>query len=204
MAAAASRFERLPDAAAARDRHVSEELEEPMRIETVGIRSAITVVAAAIALGAGTKLAMAEAGMPTPWQMGMQDMVTELGASVSAFHTALVWLIAAVCVFVLALIVIIVIRFSEDKNPTPSRTTHHTWLEIAWTIVPVLILIAIAIPSFRILRQQLVLPAHDIVVKTTGYAWYWGYEYPVRPGRVQIRIRTWSKRRTSSPASLAC
>ena len=63
--------------------------------------------------------------MPTPWQMGMQDMVTELGASVSAFHTALVWLIAAICVFVLALIVIIVMRFSEDKNPAPSRTTHQ-------------------------------------------------------------------------------
>ena len=76
----------------------------------------------------------------------------------------------------------IVVRFNEDKNPVPSRTTHNTFLEVAWTILPVLILVAIAIPSFRLLRQQLIIPQADIVVKATGYAWYWGYEYPADQG----------------------
>ncbi len=112
----------------------------------------------------------------------MQEMVTELGQSVSNFHTYLVWLITAICLFVLALLLVIVARFNENKNPVPSRTTHNTLLEVAWTIVPVLILVAIAIPSFRLLRQQLVPPQADIVVKATGYSWYWGYEYPADQG----------------------
>jgi cytochrome c oxidase subunit 2 len=112
----------------------------------------------------------------------MQGMVTELGRDVSSFHTYLVWLISAICLFVLGLIVAIVIRFNENRNPVPSRTTHNTLLEVAWTIVPVLILVAIAIPSFRLLRQQLITPPADMVVKVTGYAWYWGYEYPADQG----------------------
>ena len=100
----------------------------------------------------------------------------------SNFHTYLVWLITAICLFVLALLLVIVVRFNENKNPVPSRTTHNTLLEVAWTIVPVLILVAIAIPSFRLLRQQLVAPQADIVVKATGYSWYWGYEYPADQG----------------------
>lgn len=112
----------------------------------------------------------------------MQGMVTELGQNVSDFHTYLVWLITAICVFVLALIVAIVMRFNERANPVPSRTTHNTLLEVAWTIVPVLILVAIAIPSFRLLRQQLITPPADVVVKATGYSWYWGYEYPADQG----------------------
>jgi cytochrome c oxidase subunit 2 len=109
-------------------------------------------------------------------------MVTELGRDVSSFHTYLVWLISAICLFVLGLIVAIVIRFNENRNPVPSRTTHNTLLEVAWTILPVLILVAIAIPSFRLLRQQLITPPADMVVKVTGYAWYWGYEYPADQG----------------------
>jgi len=112
----------------------------------------------------------------------MQGMVTEVGRDLSNFHTYLVWLIAAICLFVLALLIIVAVRFNERSNPVPSRTTHNTMLEVAWTIVPVLILVAIAIPSFRLLRQQLVVPPADVVVKATGYAWYWGYEYPADQG----------------------
>jgi len=112
----------------------------------------------------------------------MQGMVTELGRDMSSFHTYLVWLITAICLFVLALIVVIVARFNENRNPVPSRTTHNTLLEVAWTIVPVLILVAIAIPSFRLLRQQLITPPADLVVKVTGFSWYWGYEYPADQG----------------------
>ncbi len=148
-----------------------------MRIET-GRRSVTALSTAAVALVLGISEAFAAEGRPSPWEMGMQEMVTELGHSVSNFHTYLLWLIAAICLFVLALLLIIVARFNERKNPVPSKTTHHTLLEVAWTIVPVLILVAIAIPSFRLLRQQLVPPQADIVVKATGYSWYWGYEYP--------------------------
>ena len=153
-----------------------------MRIETAGLRSVITLIAAAIALGFGTSMAMAGTGVPSPWQMDFQGMVTEIGRDVANFHYWLVWLITAICLFVLALLVVIVVRFGEARNPIPSKTTHHTLLEVAWTVVPVLILVAIAIPSFRVLRQQLVIPPHDLVVKVTGYAWYWGYEYPSDQG----------------------
>jgi cytochrome c oxidase subunit 2 len=153
-----------------------------MRIETSGLRSAIPLFTAAVACVSGISAASAGTGAPTPWEMGMQGMVTEVGRDLSNFHTYLVWLIAAVCVFVLVLIIIIAVRFNEAKNPVPSKTTHHTWLEVAWTIVPVLILIAIAIPSFRLLRLQLIIPPADIVVKATGYSWYWGYEYAADQG----------------------
>jgi cytochrome c oxidase subunit II len=137
---------------------------------------------AAVALVLGISEAAAGTGAPSPWETGMQGMVTEVGRDLSNFHTYLVWLVTAVSLFVLALIVVIVVRFNETKNPVPSRTTHNTLLEVAWTIVPVLILVAIAIPSFRLLRLQLIMPTADIVVKATGYAWYWGYEYPADQG----------------------
>ncbi len=84
----------------------------------------------------------------------MQPMVTEVGRDLSSFHTYLVWLVTLICLFVLALIVAIVVRFNEKANPTPSKTTHNTLLEVAWTIVPVLILVAIAIPSFRLIYYE--------------------------------------------------
>jgi cytochrome c oxidase subunit 2 len=153
-----------------------------MRIETLGLRSVTALSTAAVALVLGISAASAGTGQPSPWETGMQGMVTELGRDVSNFHTYLVWLISAICIFVLALIVVIVTRFNERANPVPSRTTHNTLLEVAWTIVPVLILVAIAIPSFRLLRQQLITPPADMVVKVTGYSWYWGYEYPADQG----------------------
>ena len=123
--------------------------------------------------------ALAEYGKPVDWQMGMQDMATETARGVSSFHTWVTALMALVVLFVLGLIVAVVVKFNDKANPTPSRTTHHTVLEVAWTIVPVLILVAIAIPSFRILREQLILPDKpDVVLKAIGHAWYWEYEYP--------------------------
>lgn len=153
-----------------------------MRIETSRLRSVTALSTAAVALVLGISEAVAGTGAPSPWEMSMQGMVTEVGRDLSNFHTYLVWLITAVCVFVLALILIIVFRFNERKNPVPSRTTHNTMLEVVWTIVPVLILVAVSIPSFRLLRLQLVTPPADMVVKVTGYAWYWGYEYPADQG----------------------
>jgi cytochrome c oxidase subunit II len=158
-----------------------------MRIETAALRSAGTLLGAAIALGFGVSGAMAaQAGIAEPWQLDFQEMVTELGRDVTRFHYWLLWLITAISLFVAGLLVWIVVRFGERKNPEPSKATHNTVLEVAWTVVPVLILVAIAIPSFRILREQLVIPPHDIVVKATGYAWYWGYEYPSDQGGLKF------------------
>jgi cytochrome c oxidase subunit 2 len=140
----------------------------------------VTIAAAAAAVaGLWALPAMAAGiGQPEPWQVAMQVPVTQNGHDTATFHTWLVWIITAITLFVLALLVVVVLRFNEKSNPTPSRTTHHTMLEVAWTIVPVLILVMIAIPSFRLLRNQLVIPKADLTVKTTGHAWYWEYEYP--------------------------
>lgn len=125
-------------------------------------------------------------GLPRPWQMGMQETVTRFGQSMYSFHTNVLLLITGVCVFVAILLLIVMFRFGEKRNPNPSRTTHHTGLEIIWTIVPVLILVAVSVPSFRLLKDQLTIPKADIVVKATGYSWYWGYEYPADQGGFQF------------------
>jgi cytochrome c oxidase subunit II len=162
-----------------------------MRIETMG-RTALRLATTGLALGVGLTAALAAGtGQPDPWQMNMQVPVTEVARSIVSFHNWLVWLITAVSLFVLALLVIIIVKFNERANPTPSRTAHHTLLEVAWTIVPVLILVAIAIPSFRLLREQLIIPNPDVVVKVTGHSWYWAYEYPQDQGggfRLEQRI----------------
>jgi cytochrome c oxidase subunit 2 len=94
------------------------------------------------------------------------------------FHSILLWIVALITAFVLALLVVIAVRFNARSNPTPSRTTHNTMLEIAWTVVPVIILVLIAIPSFRLLFFQLTMPPADLTVKVTGKQWYWTYNYP--------------------------
>jgi cytochrome c oxidase subunit 2 len=152
-----------------------------MRIERAHLRSALGLGTAALALGA-CGAALAGTGQPSPWQMNMQTPVTEVARDVVAFHNALLWIITAISVFVLALLVYVVFKFNEKANPVPSRTTHNTTVEVLWTIVPILILVGISIPSFRLLREQLVIPKPDVVVKVTGHAWYWSYEYPADQG----------------------
>jgi cytochrome c oxidase subunit 2 len=135
---------------------------------------AVTVVA----LFAGASTAFAGLGQPTPWEIGLQDAASPIMADIIGFHTFLVWVITAITVFVLALLLIIMIRFNARANPTPSRTTHNTPLEVVWTIVPVIILVLIAIPSFRLLFTELDVPTPDLTVKATGKQWYWSYAYP--------------------------
>jgi cytochrome c oxidase subunit 2 len=122
--------------------------------------------------------ALAELGQPTPWQLGMQDAASPVMADIVGFHTFVNWIITAITAFVLALLLIIIVRFNARANPTPSRTTHSTPLEVAWTIVPVIILVLIAIPSFRLLFTELDVPTPDLTVKATGKQWYWSYAYP--------------------------
>jgi cytochrome c oxidase subunit 2 len=94
------------------------------------------------------------------------------------FHDFLLYIITAITAFVLALLVIVIVRFNARANPVPSRTTHNTLIEIAWTIIPIVILMVIAVPSFKLLFFQLNIPAADLTVKATGKQWYWSYNYP--------------------------
>lgn len=127
---------------------------------------------------AGTGTALAGTGQPSPWQINLQGAASPVMESIHSFHFFLLAIIIAVVLLVLVLLVVVMVRFNEKANPVPSRTTHNTLIEVLWTVVPVLILVAIAIPSFRLLFLQLDLPKADITVKVTGHQWYWSYEYP--------------------------
>lgn len=127
--------------------------------------------------GMGSAIA-AGTGQPEPWQVAMQVPVTPIAQQLHSFHTLLMWLITIITLFVAGLLAWCMFRFNEKANPTPSKTAHNTAIEIAWTVIPVLILVVIAIPSFRLLRGQLIIPPSDITIKTVGHAWYWEYEYP--------------------------
>jgi cytochrome c oxidase subunit 2 len=97
---------------------------------------------------------------------------------ITAFHTYVNVIIVLIALFVLGLLVYVMVRFNEKRNPEPSRTTHNTMLEVVWTVIPVLILVAIAIPSFRLLFAQYDFPKADLTVTATGSQWFWTYEYP--------------------------
>jgi len=129
-------------------------------------------------LPASAGAAFAGLGQPTPWQLGLQDAGSPVMADIIGFHTFVLWIVTAITIFVLALLVIIIVRFNARANPTPSRTTHNTPLEVIWTIVPVIILVLIAIPSFRLLFTELDVPPVDLTIKATGKQWYWSYAYP--------------------------
>ncbi len=123
--------------------------------------------------------APASAEAPEPWQMGFQKAASPIMEETVWFHDwFLMPIITAISLFVLALLLICVWRFRESANPKPSTRSHNTPLEILWTLIPALILIAIAVPSFRLLERQLVIPEPDLTIKATGHQWYWTYEYP--------------------------
>jgi cytochrome c oxidase subunit II len=128
--------------------------------------------------GAAALAATPATGQPHPWQLGLQAGATPVMDNIIWFHDFLLWIIAAITLFVLALLVIVAVKFNARSNPVPSRTTHNTTIEVIWTIVPVLILVAIAVPSFRLLFYELKVPPADITVKATGKQWFWSYSYP--------------------------
>ena len=119
------------------------------------------------------------AAQPKNWQLGYQDSVTSIMDDLVFMHDyILLPIITAISVFVLFLILYGVYKFRASKNPNPSKTTHNTTLEILWTVIPCLILVVIAVPSFKLLYKQDVIPKADVTIKAIGYQWYWGYEYP--------------------------
>ncbi|MDJ1157850.1 cytochrome c oxidase subunit II [Chelatococcus sp. SYSU_G07232] len=156
-----------------------------MRIDFLRLRPLAALAAGAALTGglaAFADQALAGTGQPSEWQMGLQTPVTEVAQYIGWFHNGLLWLIGAVVAFVLALLVYVMVRFNEKTNPTPSKTTHNSLIEVIWTVVPVLILVVIAVPSFRLLKLQLVPPKADVTIKATGHSWYWSYDYPQDQG----------------------
>ncbi len=117
-------------------------------------------------------------GAPRSGEMGLQDPATPVMETLVGFHTFLLIIIALITIFVLGLLVWVLIRYSAKANPTPAKFSHNTLVEVVWTAVPVLILVAIAVPSFKLLYLQDVIPESDITIKATGHQWYWDYEFP--------------------------
>lgn len=142
----------------------------------------VAVIAAVLAAWAS----IAGADQPRPWQLNLQESASPLMDSIHRFHTLLIWIIFGVSIFVLALLVWVMIRYNARANPVPSKTTHNTLVEVVWTVVPIMILVVIAVPSFRLLYYSDRAPAEDvakgepgatITIKARGHQWYWSYVY---------------------------
>jgi cytochrome c oxidase subunit 2 len=142
------------------------------------LNRSIVLAVMAIAILAASEPALAGLGQPSPWQLGLQQSASPVMDNIIWFHDFLLYIITGIVGFVLALLIIVMVRFNARANPAPSRTTHNTLIEMAWTLIPIMILMFIAVPSFKLLFVQLNVPAADLTVKATGKQWYWSYSYP--------------------------
>jgi cytochrome c oxidase subunit 2 len=146
---------------------------------TMLVLKRLTVLAITmVAILTGAESALAGLGQPSPWQLGLQQSASPVMDNIIWFHDFLLYIISGIAGFVLVLLVVVMVRFNARTNPSPSRTTHNTLIEIAWTLIPIVILMVIAVPSFKLLFLQLNVPAADLTVKATGKQWYWSYSYP--------------------------
>jgi cytochrome c oxidase subunit 2 len=136
------------------------------------------LVASVLALSPAAVWAQSNPAEFGPWQVAMQRAATPIMERVTSFHDLLLWIISAIVLFVMALLAYACWRFNEARNPVPSRRSHNTLLEIVWTAVPVLILVILAIPSFKLLYYTDVVPETELTIKAVGHQWYWSYEYP--------------------------
>jgi cytochrome c oxidase subunit II len=143
-------------------------------------RSAARRLSGALALGLGAIMATASgarAEQPHDWQLGMQPAATAVDRHLQAFHDELQVAIFLITIFVLGLLLYVMIRFHHSRNPVPTRTSHNALIEILWTVIPVLILVAIAIPSFKLMYYMDRVPPDAMTIKVTGHQWYWSYNY---------------------------
>ena len=140
-------------------------------------RRLLGLAAAAAALVTSTA-AFAELGQPAEWEYKLQESGSTVMDNIHWFHNVLLVIITLITLFVLGLLIAVMVKFNARANPIPSRTTHNTLIEVAWTLIPVLILVSIAVPSFRLLFLELDVPKADLTIKATGKQWYWTYDYP--------------------------
>ncbi|MDP7343074.1 MAG: cytochrome c oxidase subunit II [Alphaproteobacteria bacterium] len=136
--------------------------------------AAFAAMFVALVIGAGAAMAQA----PTNWQVGFQNAHSPTMERIVSFNSILFWICVAISIFVIGLMAIILVRFNRKSNPTPTKTTHNTLLEVIWTAVPVLILVVIAIPSFKLLYYADRTADAEMTIKAIGHQWYWSYEYP--------------------------
>jgi cytochrome c oxidase subunit 2 len=141
-----------------------------------GVGAGLAAACLAVAFG-GLTPALAGLGVPTDGELGLQLSATPIMDQIADLFSVVNTIIILITLFVLGLLLWVMFRYNETKNPTPSRTTHNTLLEVAWTIVPILILVGIAIPSFHLLFNQYSYPKPDLTIKATGNAWFWEHEY---------------------------
>jgi len=139
----------------------------------------LTVAAGCVFSLSATPFAWAQAvvGAPRPWEIGMQHSYGPIKDRIIDLHNLVLVIITVITLFVGGLLIWVMIRYNAQRNPVPSQTAHHTTLEIAWTVIPVLILVVIAIPSFRLIYYQDRTPDPDMTIKVTGHQWYWEYTY---------------------------
>lgn len=143
--------------------------------------TAVAAGGACAVIGLTADGAWAGMGQPSPGQLGLQSPATDIAESINWLHDAVNVVIIAITLFVLALLVYVVFKFNERANPVPSKTTHNSTLEFAWTVIPILILVGIALPSFKLLFAQYTYPTPDLVLKATGNQWNWTHAYPDHP-----------------------
>ncbi|HTI88685.1 MAG TPA: cytochrome c oxidase subunit II [Alphaproteobacteria bacterium] len=117
-------------------------------------------------------------GIPQAWQLGFQSPASPVMDRIEDFHNLLLVIITGISALVLVLLVIVIVKFNARSNPTPSRTTHNTLIEIIWTVVPIIVLLVIAVPSFKLLYYTDKAAKPDMTLKVTGHQWYWSYQYP--------------------------
>ena len=137
----------------------------------------LTTIGAAAFVAMMGFVGAALAAQPTPWQMTLQPAASEIMSDIRWFNDFTLVIITVITLFVLALLVWCIVRFNAKANPTPSRTSHNTMIEVIWTVVPIIILVVIAIPSFRLLYKEATIPPFDMTVKAIGLQWAWQYEY---------------------------
>jgi cytochrome c oxidase subunit 2 len=143
-------------------------------------RAPLLLTLALIGISVVARFAWAEG--PQPWEMGMQPPATPVKDRLTAFHDELLVIISLITLFVLGLLLYVIVRFHHERHPVPTRTSHNTVIEMLWTVVPVLILVIIAIPSFKLMYYMDRVPNPDMTIKVTGHQWYWTYEYPDQAG----------------------
>ena len=148
----------------------------------LGVMSSTVLAGIITAVCLAVPALAAKLGQPTDMQIGMQLAASPVADDIHSFYDLVNVIIIAITIFVLALMLYVIFKFSEKSNPTPSRTTHNAILEVAWTVVPIIILVAIAVPSFKLLNLQYSYPKPDLTIKATGYQWYWSHEYPDQGG----------------------
>ncbi len=122
------------------------------------------------------------AGGPQPWEINMQPAASPSAEHIHNFHNMMLYIITAIALFVLVLLIYVVLRYNSHVNPTPKQFSHNVMIEVLWTIIPVVILIVIVVPSFQMLYFLDRTEDPDMTLKVTGYQWYWGYEYPDNEG----------------------